>query len=191
MADIEALPSYWKGTIFRSRTEARWAVFFDLLRLRWVYEPEGFRLPSGTWYLPDFWLPEVGVWAEVKPSSGPTEGEVEKAWALVRGTRKPLVFLPGAPWPEPYQYLYWSEHDGVGGIDQEMVQFTYKYLVGRHDGRPRFYFLCGEDLREEPEMDRAMQLARSMDLTEPTADQSLPTGWEGVRPAADTGDLPW
>lgn len=33
-------PSY-SGYKFRSRLEARWAVFFTALGLQWVYEPEG------------------------------------------------------------------------------------------------------------------------------------------------------
>lgn len=44
----------YNGYRFRSRLEARWAVFFDSLRMRYEYEPEGFELDDGTWYLPDF-----------------------------------------------------------------------------------------------------------------------------------------
>jgi hypothetical protein len=54
---------------FRSRTEARWAVFWDELGIRWSYEVEGF-LPAGTSYLPDFVIfPALGtVWVEIKPT---------------------------------------------------------------------------------------------------------------------------
>lgn len=55
----------YAGCRFRSRTEARWARFFDHLRIVWDYEPEGFHLRSGP-YLPDFWLPDQGCWFEVK-----------------------------------------------------------------------------------------------------------------------------
>lgn len=48
-----AIETRYKGYRFRSRLEARWAVFFDALGLKWEYEPEGFELPSGR-YLPDF-----------------------------------------------------------------------------------------------------------------------------------------
>jgi hypothetical protein len=34
----------YKGYRFRSRHETKWAVFFDTLGLRWLYEPEGFDL---------------------------------------------------------------------------------------------------------------------------------------------------
>lgn len=48
-----AIETRYQGYRFRSRLEARWAVFFDALGLRWEYECEGFELPSGR-YLPDF-----------------------------------------------------------------------------------------------------------------------------------------
>ncbi len=39
----------YRGTQFRSRLEARWAAFFDLIGWRWVYEP----FDAGG-YIPDF-----------------------------------------------------------------------------------------------------------------------------------------
>lgn len=52
--DIKPIETIYKGYRFRSRLEARWAVFFDALGVEWEYEPEGFNLPSGRKYLPDF-----------------------------------------------------------------------------------------------------------------------------------------
>jgi hypothetical protein len=51
---IKAIETRYKGYRFRSRLEARWAVFFDACCYQWEYEPEGFALPCGTYYLPDF-----------------------------------------------------------------------------------------------------------------------------------------
>lgn len=72
---IKAIETHYAGCRFRSRLEARWAVFFDTARIKWQYEPQGFELPwrlsgrDGTIrYLPDFWLPELRLWAEVKGS---------------------------------------------------------------------------------------------------------------------------
>ncbi len=42
MADFKAIETLYKGYRFRSRLEARWAVFFDALGLKWEYEKEGF-----------------------------------------------------------------------------------------------------------------------------------------------------
>lgn len=41
---IRAIETKYKGYRFRSRLEARWAVFFDALGVQWEYEPEGFDL---------------------------------------------------------------------------------------------------------------------------------------------------
>ena len=36
---IKAHPTLYRGTMFRSRLEARWAAFFDLVGWQWFYEP--------------------------------------------------------------------------------------------------------------------------------------------------------
>ena len=64
---LTALETRYAGCRFRSRLEARWAVFFDELAIEWHYEPRGYRIPStGQCYLPDFWLPGLGAFYEVK-----------------------------------------------------------------------------------------------------------------------------
>lgn len=52
--DIKPIETIYNGYKFRSRLEARWAIFFDSLGVKYEYEPEGFSLPSGKKYLPDF-----------------------------------------------------------------------------------------------------------------------------------------
>lgn len=54
MEKIKAIETIYNGYRFRSRLEARWAVFFDAAGIKYEYEPEGFELPDGTKYLPDF-----------------------------------------------------------------------------------------------------------------------------------------
>ena len=64
---IKAIETRYAGCRFRSRLEARWAVFFDTLGIRWEYEPEGFLVGFDQRpYLPDFRLPGLNVWVEVK-----------------------------------------------------------------------------------------------------------------------------
>jgi hypothetical protein len=64
---INAIETHYAGCRFRSRLEARWAVFFDTLGLEWHYEPQGYLVgPNRTPYLPDFWMPKLGRWVEVK-----------------------------------------------------------------------------------------------------------------------------
>lgn len=35
MSEIKAIETYYKGYMFRSRLEARWAVFFDASGIKW------------------------------------------------------------------------------------------------------------------------------------------------------------
>jgi hypothetical protein len=61
------IETFYNGYRFRSRTEARWAAFFDSAGLQFEYEKEGFVWDDGTKYLPDFWLPSLNLWIEIKP----------------------------------------------------------------------------------------------------------------------------
>lgn len=65
---MKAIDTSYNGYLFRSRLEARWAVFFDGVGVRYEYEPEGFELQSGEWYLPDFYLPDLCAYIEIKPA---------------------------------------------------------------------------------------------------------------------------
>lgn len=62
---IGAIETRYAGHVFRSRLEARWAVFFDELKIEWQYELQGF-VVDGSRYLPDFYLPRQNTWCEVK-----------------------------------------------------------------------------------------------------------------------------
>lgn len=65
----KSLPTYYKGITFRSRLEARWAIIFDELGYKWEYEPEAFLIEhyeQSFGYLPDFYMPELDCFVEVK-----------------------------------------------------------------------------------------------------------------------------
>lgn len=75
--ELRSLHTRYAGCHFRSRLEARWAVFFERAGIEWEYEPQGYtvsRRITNPWaddtfnYLPDFWLPSAGVFVEVKGS---------------------------------------------------------------------------------------------------------------------------
>ena len=53
---MKPIETEYKGYRFRSRLEARWARFFDACHVAWEYEPEGYDLGDGLYYLPDFLL---------------------------------------------------------------------------------------------------------------------------------------
>lgn len=81
---MKPIETAYAGSLFRSRLEARWTVFFDTLGIEWQYEPQGFELPSGRYYLPDFWLPDSRAWFEVK-GPRPTADEKETLVEFARG----------------------------------------------------------------------------------------------------------
>ena len=64
--DIKPIETHYLGYRFRSRLEARWAVFFQTLGVEFEYEPEGFDLGDGLKYLPDFRLRDVLIHHQVK-----------------------------------------------------------------------------------------------------------------------------
>lgn len=70
MSEIKPIETVYNGYRFRSRLEARWAVFFDAIGIRYEYEHEGFERVFGDGdiirYLPDFWFPEYNLFGEVK-----------------------------------------------------------------------------------------------------------------------------
>jgi len=53
---------------FKSKLEADWASIFEHLELSWEYERETFRFSDGTIYTPDFWIEDLDVWVEIKPT---------------------------------------------------------------------------------------------------------------------------
>ena len=65
---MQAIDTFYKSYRFRSRLEARWAVYFDQVGVEWEYEPAGFNLGERC-YLPDFYLPEFDTYIEVKPTT--------------------------------------------------------------------------------------------------------------------------
>lgn len=88
---IAPIETRYAGHRFRSRLEARWAVCFDRLGIKWLYEPEGYQVgsPDPRPYLPDFWLPEPGIWVEVKG----TEDQLDVG--LIVEAALPHYGLPG------------------------------------------------------------------------------------------------
>lgn len=77
---IKPIETIYNGYRFRSRLEARWAVFFDAAGIRYEYEPQGFELYlneklGSIFYLPDFYLPQFNCYVEIKPLSILEDGD--------------------------------------------------------------------------------------------------------------------
>lgn len=99
---IKAIPTNYNGVEFRSRLEARWALFFDIVGYDgWLYENEGYQLPSG-WYLPDFFFPQRSYdkdgdfFLEIKPTE-PGKEELLSCQELCEATGKGVTIVGGQP----------------------------------------------------------------------------------------------
>jgi hypothetical protein len=152
---IKAVETIYKGYKFRSRLEARWAVFFDAIGAEWEYEAQGFELDDGTCYLPDFVLHNVGgrmdggdLWVEVKGVM--TEEDKKKIqlfgyhflgyyfhdgesdedeWAF---DGEPLLVVgeipPGNNLQERIEYMALKMHEYTGYYDLETVDGDCEFL---------------------------------------------------------------
>ena len=92
MTEIKPIETEYKGHRFRSRLEARWSVVFDSLNVQYEYEPEGFEMPDGTKYLPDFYFPSLDLFCEVKPRRENAAKELRKTIKLAKNHR-PIIIL--------------------------------------------------------------------------------------------------
>lgn len=95
---MKSLPTEYGGAYMRSHLEARWAVYLDAIGARWSYERAKILLPTGHHYVPDFWLPDFGLWAEVKPPGGfDSEALLKATVAAVATNTNGVVLLEGTP----------------------------------------------------------------------------------------------
>lgn len=129
---MKAIETQYGGYRFRSRLEARWAVFFDAVNVRWEYEVQGFDFgpPLGR-YLPDFWLPDLKIWVEIKGEI-PTEEERALSRSLRDGKGRAVWLIHGLPgefWGTLYCFDVGdsgggaSEWDATPATDDGVFQF--------------------------------------------------------------------
>lgn len=162
MSDIKAIETQYKGYRFRSRLEARWAVYFDALGIEWEYEIEGFDLGVLGAYLPDFWLPQVKMWAEVKPCQF-SRVELAKCEALHYGTGHACIFLDGSPLAQNYYTTMEYPSESTGGDYPDYVDV---YVMSDYLDEGRFYTSTGyvpwtRATYSNNSVERAVALARS------------------------------
>ena len=150
---IKPIPTEYKGILFRSRLEARWAVFFDELYLEWEYEVNGFDL-DGTWYLPDFWLPQVKMWAEVKPIKFSDE-ESRKCKLLAEQSGFECLELIGQPGDKPY----WAHVPPSNGYSMRDYCLTNYHEYPKREGR---FYCCPAEFDRFADTERAATVAKNM-----------------------------
>jgi hypothetical protein len=135
---IKAIETSYAGCRFRSRLEARWAVFFDRMNIGWQYEPQGFVI-NGHPYLPDFRLGN-GTWIEVKGDDAALDHQQLLAaaqqlppWCNVVSGEPSLMILGPIPHPPKFGDLGWLGF-ACNGRDLSRHAFGFGY------GAP---WLCG------------------------------------------------
>lgn len=139
---IRPIETKYSGARFRSRLEARWACFFNSLGLLWEYEKEGFDM-GGRKYLPDFYLPHIDTWLEIKPGD-PLDWPDHPVFDYLTQINDPFpdnfplqrfIILKGFPWVSP------PKKPNI--IDEEGWQYC-GYIFGDNDYRFCECPVCGE-----------------------------------------------
>lgn len=173
---MKPIETRWKGWRFRSRTEARWAVFLEAAGIQFEYEPEGVVLPSGP-YLPDFRLtgfpgsdfPKGGehedVWLEIKGGE-PTELERQRCAELSAASGCPVLLAVGVPDFAEQVLLFDLDADERF---RDLIALTTGYLGFMNVGDPTSNAICvGRGPRDDepepdetdPEFEKLWDLAR-------------------------------
>ena len=165
MKPIKAIETFYNGYRFRSRLEARWAVFFDAIGAEWEYEPEGFVLSDGTYYLPDFLLHNVSgrgasdIYVEIQGNL--TKEDLQKIDLFSRGDmeyldpRYPIIIFGRIPNEEMAGGFSYDAIHFINGHSEIKKHYVEPYLTLDYskDDNEFFYNLTfseGDDYCTEP-----------------------------------------
>lgn len=134
---MKSIETEFNGVIFRSRTEARWAAFMWALDVQYNYEPEGYDLGEDGFYLPDFYLPKIKAFLEIKPII-PVAGRTSPTESLARLSGLKVHTFCGPPL-DPSSMIDAPESGSVdfpsGGHD-----FSYWFCICPHCRRAGIEF---------------------------------------------------
>lgn len=159
---LKAIDTHYNGRLFRSRLEARWAVFMDTLGIKYDYEAEGYELGEGLRYLPDFWLPTQNLYLEIKPEH-PNDLEMRKAFKLAEASGKNVVILYGQPKAIDLDYTEWEatfNYNGIAFLANIDTNFSGMWLERYHsEALANFLRFRGY---EAPDGDGTMQTFRQL-----------------------------
>lgn len=121
---MKAIETTYNGYLFRSRLEARYAVFFDSVGLKWEYEKEGYDL-DGKFYLPDFLIHydpkdyNKVFWLEIK-GEHPTLKEIDLCVRLSESTSQSVFIAYGLPGENQIYLIYNASQQGYGPANYEL-----------------------------------------------------------------------
>ena len=145
---IKAIETEYNGYKFRSRLEARWAVFFDALGVEYEYEPEGYITFDGNKYLPDFRLTsEDNILVEVKGSDEQLKKDWDKIASAVDFDATPagngLLILGQTPNPE---LIGWGAIPIFNFLKcRKGIDCDYAAFIWKNYGKRTKYLTIGKD----------------------------------------------
>ena len=133
-----SIPTRYKGVQFRSRLEARWAAYFDILKWKWEYEP----IDLNGW-IPDFIIKgNNDLLVEIKYFPVFTSfPEVDERW--IKQLRKiekanpesPVLLLSNTPidnesdFPEACFGVMFEKYDGDWFFEDQETNLSQQKLV--------------------------------------------------------------
>ncbi|MDC8803915.1 hypothetical protein PRZ61_10755 [Halomonas pacifica] len=120
-----------EGYVMRSLAEKRVAQILSRLGISWLYEHMPYDFHG---YLPDFYLPHLDVFVEVK-GEHPTDEEQEKCRRLHSQTGAPVVLVYGEP------NIFMHRPDTDSDIRPEVGWLPYLFFNGIR-GRIRCNLIC-------------------------------------------------
>jgi hypothetical protein len=138
---ITPIETEYNGCKYRSRLEARWAVFFDSLNISFEYEKEGFDI-DGERYLPDFWIKDWNCWLEIKPiimkkyilgNDEQDRNNIERAFRLCRklsdNINNVVLLIGGDPWVDGTESLNNLNEEDRFSFYYEIIVFYPKSIM--------------------------------------------------------------
>lgn len=171
-------PAIFGDTLYRSITEARTACFFAYAGIAYTYEPDLIELCDGQLYLPDFILPDFGVYVEVKPNNSIIRDTERYKADLLAESGEDVWLTYGSP----KQGIPWFEH--IGHSEMGMIANDNDHAKGfwalYADKKTWSPLGAGPHSRpRRPQDDTAIELAMSHAATYEPAEQ---TGFEADCP---------
>lgn len=145
---VKALDTWYAGCKFRSRTEARLAVFLDALNVPWAYEEQGYVIAGLGPYLPDFKVARWDAFIEVKGQE-PTDWERSVLASVAQAFGSWGLISVGVPqqsgWLEVVaapSYLDGAHYEGPGWFIAADRRDHQVYWLVRNPGEGHNYEDC-------------------------------------------------
>lgn len=89
--------THYNGYKFRSSLIARWTVFFDSYGIEYEYVLDEIVLGNEKSYLPDFYIPSLELYVEVKPNKSLNLSELKKIESFSLDWDNNLLLIMGIP----------------------------------------------------------------------------------------------